>query len=231
VNPSNSSLNGCSSPNTHVNVSEASSNSTSTSSSIYLRFLSFSRIYSYALLSGYFLLSIYLQAITIGGCLFLLLSPLICLINKKVRQRQQSSKTNASEHSARPCSKEKLAMHSSNKAVQAQSLPFAFPASYIILSAYMLCASFVSFLQVISGFITKVPSSSPWSEQFLSPTDPQAPPETFHDFDEPQQFLPKRSKLAPGRRLLRLGLMAAISMADSIPDIDLLQDKSLKRDL
>lgn len=85
----------------------------------------------------------------------------------------------------------------------------------------MLCASFVSFLQIISGFIANVPSSSPWSEHVFA-SIPQAPPESFDDFDEPQQFLAIRSKVAPGRQLLCLGLTAAITVADSIPDIHLL---------
>jgi hypothetical protein len=57
------------------------------------------------------------------------------------------------------------------------------------------------------------------------------PPKSFDGCDDPKEFLPKRSKLAPGRRLLRLGLLAAIAMADSVPNADLVTDKDLKRSL
>jgi hypothetical protein len=98
------------------------------------------------------------------------------------------------------------------------SFPFAYPASDLILSAYMLSASFVGFLLSMSGFYPSV---------VYSP----ALPAKLENVYELHQFLPKRSKLSPGRRILRLGLLAAISMADSIPNIELLQDKSLKHDL
>ena len=51
------------------------------------------------------------------------------------------------------------------------------------------------------------------------------------DYDKTKDFLPQRTKLAPGRRLLRLGLLAVIAMSDSIPIIDLLQYKSFKKDI
>jgi hypothetical protein len=82
----------------------------------------------------------------------------------------------------------------------------------------VLSASFVGFLLSISGFYLWV----------LFSLDP---PAKVDDFDELHHFLPKRSKLSPGRRILCLGLLATISMANSIPNIDLFQDKALKHDL
>jgi hypothetical protein len=72
---------------------------------------------------------------------------------------------------------------------------------------------------------------SPWSDKVFSVRAPKAPPETFDACDDPKQFLPKRSKLAPGQQLLCLGLLAAISMANSIPHADLLEDKMFKKSL
>jgi hypothetical protein len=65
----------------------------------------------------------------------------------------------------------------------------------------------------------------------LPSTSEERSPETFSDCDDPAEFLPKKSKLAPGHRLLRLGLLAAIAMADSVPNVDLLTNKTLKRGL
>jgi hypothetical protein len=58
---------------------------------------------------------------------------------------------------------------------------------------------------------------------------PNAPPKTSDEYNDPKQFLPKRSKLAPGRRLLHLGLLAAIAMADSVSNIGLQTNKTFKR--
>ncbi len=98
------------------------------------------------------------------------------------------------------------------------SYPFAFPSSDLILSAYMLSASFVGFLLSLSGIHLHVLPSLDL-------------PVTIDNVKDLHQFLPKRSKVSPGKRLLRLGLLAAISMADSIPNIELHQDKALKHDL
>jgi hypothetical protein len=113
----------------------------------------------------------------------------------------------------------------------ARSLLFAFPACYVLLSTCMLSASFVSFLLLISGLLSCMLAVSPWSNKIFSVPAPKAPPGTFDACNDPKQFLPKRSKLAPGQRLLRLGLLAAISMADSMPHVDLIQDKTFKRSL
>jgi hypothetical protein len=93
----------------------------------------------------------------------------------------------------------------------------------------MMSVSFVSFILIISSLSSSMLAASPWSNSFfLEPPVPVAPPEPPDTYDDPKQFLPKLSKLSLGQRPLWLGLLAAIAMADSIPDVDLIQDKTFK---
>jgi hypothetical protein len=104
------------------------------------------------------------------------------------------------------------------------SLPFAYPASYLLTSTYMLLMSFVGFLLALArlgGFTLVV---NPLMER----QHPDVPPEPEPD---PHDFLPRRSRKAPAKRLLHLGLMAAIAASDAIPVLGLKSDKTLKRDL
>ena len=66
-----------------------------------------------------------------------------------------------------------------------QFLPFAFPAGYVILSTYMMSASFVSFLLMISGLLSSMLTVSPWSDAFFSDKAPTAPPEPFDSDNDP----------------------------------------------
>ncbi len=58
---------------------------------------------------------------------------------------------------------------------------------------------------------------------------PGVPPKPEPD---PHDFLPKRTRgKAPAKRLLQLGLLAAIAASDAIPTLNLQSGKALKRDL
>jgi hypothetical protein len=129
----------------------------------------------------------------------------------------------------------------SKKATQAQSLQGhqeesnACPIALFCVPS-MLCPSFdihdgslfVSFLLIMAGLMSSMLVTSPWMAHVFSTKAPDAPPKTSDEYNDPKQFLPKRSKLAPGRRLLCLGLLAAIAMADSVPNIELQTDKTFK---
>ena len=67
-----------------------------------------------------------------------------------------------------------------------------------------------------------------WRKQRIDLRPPDTEPP-----DDPSDFMPKRSrgKHGPSRRLLRLALLAAIVTSDTIPELDLKSDRSLKRDL
>jgi hypothetical protein len=92
-----------------------------------------------------------------------------------------------------------------------------------------MSASFVSFILALSGLIASMLTVSPWTESILPKRVPEAAPENFYDYKDSSQFLPKRTKLAPGRHILCLGLLAAVAMADSIPSIDLQAKKHFKK--
>jgi hypothetical protein len=120
-----------------------------------------------------------------------------------------------------------LATMKKKKTPYVRSLPFAFSRRYVLLSAYMMSASFVSFILISSGLGTIMSVASPWSSHSPPTLVPEAPTKTTDNRATPQEFLPKRSrKLAPGKRLLRLGLLAAIAMADSVPKFDLTRNSS-----
>ena len=102
---------------------------------------------------------------------------------------------------------------------------------YIMLSTYMISASFVSFLFIISVFVIRNIILNSWASIFFPRKVVWARPIVPTDYDNPKYFLPKRTKLAPGRQLLRLGLQAAIEMADLITNVYLLQEKYFNKDI
>jgi hypothetical protein len=105
------------------------------------------------------------------------------------------------------------------------SLPFAYPATYFLISSYMLRMSFVSLLIGLARLAGFVLVANPVLE--LQP--PGVPPKPEPD---PHDFLPKRSRgKGPAKRLLQLGLLAAIAASDAIPTLHLQSGKGLKRDL
>jgi hypothetical protein len=107
------------------------------------------------------------------------------------------------------------------------SVRFAYPAVYLLLSTYMLSASFVTLLVGLSGLLGWVlgVNTSSKSQPEL-PTIPKMPPES------PQDYAPTHSRgIAPAQRLLRSAILAAITTSDSIPEPSLRTDHSLKKEL
>ena len=49
------------------------------------------------------------------------------------------------------------------------------------------------------------------------------------DYNESKKFIPKHTKLDPGRRLLHLDILVVIAMLEPIPHIHILQHKSFKK--
>ena len=89
---------------------------------------------------------------------------------------------------------------------------------------YMISASFVSFLLILSGFFSKNMVLDSWESRLFPRKVVWARPIVPTDNEEPNNFLPKLTKLSPGRRMLRLGLLAAIEMEYLIPNDGILQD-------
>jgi hypothetical protein len=88
----------------------------------------------------------------------------------------------------------------------------------------MLLISFVSLLLGLAPLGGFALVANPLMER----QPPGAPPEPEPD---PHDFLPKRTRRAPAKRLLYLGLLAAIAAGDAIPVLGLKSKKDLKRDL
>jgi hypothetical protein len=105
------------------------------------------------------------------------------------------------------------------------SLPFAYPATYVLISSYMLRMTFVSLLLGLARLKGFILVANPLMEQT---TTAVLPPEPAPD---PHDFLPKRTRRAPAKRLLHLGLMAAIAVSDAIPTLNLKSKQDLKRTL
>ena len=64
---------------------------------------------------------------------------------------------------------------------------------------------------------------NPLAERFFPLKEAQSISIMTTDYDDPNEFIPKRTKLEHGRLLISLGLLSAIFMADPIPHIDFLQ--------
>jgi hypothetical protein len=110
------------------------------------------------------------------------------------------------------------------KPLRRASLPFAYPATYLLTSSYMLLMSFVSLLLGLARLGGFALIANP----LMARQSPGIPPEPGPD---PHDFLPKTSHRAPATRLLHLGLLAAIAASDAIPALGLTSEKLLKRDL
>jgi hypothetical protein len=90
----------------------------------------------------------------------------------------------------------------------------------------MLRMSFVGLLLALANLGGLVLVANPLMEQQPPIVVPPEPAPDPHD------FLPKRTRgRPPAKRLLHLGLLAAIAASDAIPALNLLSDKSLKREL
>ena len=108
------------------------------------------------------------------------------------------------------------------------SLPFAYPSSYILFSSYMLSMAFVKLLISILGKVGTTLLANKWMVPIEVPPKPP-PPEPAPD---PNDFVPKRTRgKAPAKRLLQLGLLAAISASETIPELSLATTRALKKDL
>ena len=92
--------------------------------------------------------------------------------------------------------------------IYSKSLPFAFPDSYLLISTYMMSSSFVSLLLVLSVFVSSTIIVNPWASIFFPRKVVWSRPVVPTDYDDPKEFLPKRTKLSSGWRLLLLGLLA-----------------------
>ena len=68
-----------------------------------------------------------------------------------------------------------------------------------------------------------------WVSRLFPQKVGQASPVVPTDCNDQKEFPPKCTNLAPGRLLLRLGLLAAISMEDSITNVDIIQYQSNKK--
>ena len=115
--------------------------------------------------------------------------------------------------------------------VYSKSLPFELPSSYLLMSTYMMFEYFVSFFLILPEFVSSIlilnssvlrlfPLKVFWARPIL-PTH----------YNNPKEFISKYIQLAPGRWLIRLGLISAIAMKYSIPYVDLLKYQSFKKEL
>ena len=104
-----------------------------------------------------------------------------------------------------------------------------YPLTYLVFSSYMMSMSFVATL-LGSSVLTydNFHTLRWWRKQRVYPRPPSPEPP-----DDPSDFMPKRSrgKHGPSRCLLRLALLSSIAISDTIPDIDLKIERSIKRDL
>lgn len=58
---------------------------------------------------------------------------------------------------------------------------------YLILSSYMMSASFVSFILILSSLSSSMLATSPWSDSFFPELPvPAAPPEPPDTYDDPK---------------------------------------------
>jgi hypothetical protein len=104
-------------------------------------------------------------------------------------------------------------------------LPFTFPSKYLLYSSYMLLMSFVGFLIALANLggvvLTGDPLTDPQPLRVPSPPPP-----------DPHDFHPRRTRgQPPSKRLLHLGLLAALSVSKAVPTLGLQSDKQLRRDL
>ena len=110
----------------------------------------------------------------------------------------------------------KPANPSYNVDVFSKSFPFASPVSYLLLLTYMVSESFVSFLLILSEFVISTLILYPWASILFPRNFIRARPIVPTDYEDPNEFLLKCTKLVPGRKLIFLGLLATITMPDSL---------------
>jgi hypothetical protein len=105
------------------------------------------------------------------------------------------------------------------------SIPFAFPATYLLISSYMLRMLFVSLLLGLARLVGFVLVDNPLLER----QPPEAPPEPAPD---PHNFLPMHTRgRAPAKRLLHLRLLHTLATSDATPALNLKSERVLKQDL
>jgi hypothetical protein len=88
----------------------------------------------------------------------------------------------------------------------------------------MLRMSFVSLLLGLAHLGGFLFVANPLMEQQPPGVLPEPAP-------DPHDFLPKRSHRAPAKRMLHLGLLAAIAASDAIPTLSLQSERCLKMNL
>jgi hypothetical protein len=85
--------------------------------------------------------------------------------------------------------------------------------------------SFVGFLIALANLGGVSLVANPLMDQQPSRTPPEPAP-------DPHDFMPQRTRgRAPAKRLLHLGLLAAIAASDAVPTLSLRSEKELKREL
>ena len=99
----------------------------------------------------------------------------------------------------------------------------AYPATYFLISYYMLRMSFVNLLVGLGQIREVIPVANPLLVPLQLPLKP---------VPDPHDYCPARTRgRSPSLRLLHLGLLAAIAASDAVPTLSLASDKALKRDL
>ena len=110
----------------------------------------------------------------------------------------------------------------------APSSPFAYPNTYLILSTYMLMSAFVSFMIRYDSHTGSIPVTNPWMDLHNRPA-PHIPPNSNSDKENTEQFAPQRTLgHTPGKKLLCMALLAAISSSDGTPELILASNQALK---
>ena len=95
----------------------------------------------------------------------------------------------------------------------------------------MLTAEFVSFMLGYAGHTGWIPVTKPWMDRRNRPA-PCIPPNSNSYKENAKQFAPQRTRgHAPGKKLLCVALLEAISSSDGTPELSLDSNQDLKKEL
>ena len=83
--------------------------------------------------------------------------------------------------------------------VYSKPLPFVFSYCYLLLSTYMMSVSFVSFLLILSIFVSSTLILNSWESILFPRKVDQSRLILPTDCNKTKDFLPKPTKLVPGR--------------------------------
>ena len=76
-----------------------------------------------------------------------------------------------------------------------------------------------------------IPVANPWMDCLNRPA-PHIPPNINSDKENAKQFAPQQTRgHAPGKKLLRMALLASITSSDGTPELSLASNQALKREL